>query len=394
MVDRTVGVGREKVRAALGLAVWEVELAAETGLLRRLPDRSFEAASVRAALDDPGGFRQGLAQERRCNATESAARLGISVQRFKRVAAATGLVPVAGEDVRKYGRVLRVVYYRAGDVDALADHVQADVELRAAAVAVSREQAAQKAAVTRKRNAELRREARTELESRKPADAEGIEKLRWAVALMRTAGRFPAPLRRLAHVEDAPTGQLAHLMRQARLREDELAAMLEDVLPRAARATEGLADPDQVSAMLGVSAWLVSQHVPHFGGHVPVPALRELAGAPPPWLLAAWADIEFQRASVEVVRQDEKQREAVLDTAERAASRLSDAGVAELLGLSKEVVRRLRPGTGRWKAAYVEQLLRRRPAWSLSEEAAWAEAERCRRRRERREQRRGQRKPG
>jgi hypothetical protein len=134
--------------------------------------------------------------------------------------------------------------------------------------------------------------------------------------------------------------------------------------------------------------------VPHFGGHIHVPALRELVGSPPPWLLAAWADIEFQRAAVEVVRQDEKQREAVLDTAERAASRLSDAGVAGLLGLSEDVVRRLRPRRGRWKAAYVEQLLRRRPAWSLSEEAAWAEAERRRRRREGREQRRRQHKLG
>ncbi len=62
MAKRSVGVGREEVRAVLGLAVWEVELAAETGLLLRLPDRSFDPLSVRAALDDLDGLRRRLAR--------------------------------------------------------------------------------------------------------------------------------------------------------------------------------------------------------------------------------------------------------------------------------------------------------------------------------------------
>lgn len=63
MVKRPDGVGREKVRAELGLAVWEVELAAETGLLRRLPDRSFDPASVKAAQDDLEAFGRRLARK-------------------------------------------------------------------------------------------------------------------------------------------------------------------------------------------------------------------------------------------------------------------------------------------------------------------------------------------
>jgi hypothetical protein len=263
MAKRSLGIGREKARAVLGLAVGEVELAAETGLLLRLPDRTFDPLSVRAALDDLDGLRRRLAQERRCNATKSAARLGISVQRFKRVAMAAGLAPVAEKDVRKYGKVLHVAYYRAGDVDALADH----------------------------------------LDRRKPAaDAGQIEVLTWALALMRASGGSPGPLNGLGHLDDPGIEQLARVMRRARLRRRETEAMVEDVLPRAVRAAEDLADPAEVSGALGVPAWAVAEHVPHVGGHVPGAALRELAEEPPSWLLRARADIELRNALMEVER--------------------------------------------------------------------------------------------
>lgn len=54
-------------------------------------------------------------------------------------------------------------------------------------------------------------------------------------------------------------------------------------------------------------------------------------------------------------------------------------------------MRALRPGSGHWKSGYVEQLMRRRPAWSVDEDAAWAEVEQRQRRRETREQRKRQR---
>jgi hypothetical protein len=67
------GFGRERVRELLGLAVWEVELAVETGLLRRLPDRTFDPVSVNTAQVDLELFRRLLAAERRCNTSEAAA---------------------------------------------------------------------------------------------------------------------------------------------------------------------------------------------------------------------------------------------------------------------------------------------------------------------------------
>jgi hypothetical protein len=118
--------GRERTRAALGLAVWEIELAVATGLLVRREDRRFEADEVRAALGDVGTFRARLAAEHRLNATQAAARLGISRHRFARLVAQAGLAPVGEEQLRRYGRTLTVRYYRAADVDELTPRVAAD----------------------------------------------------------------------------------------------------------------------------------------------------------------------------------------------------------------------------------------------------------------------------
>ncbi|MEV4746559.1 hypothetical protein AB0K21_09335 [Streptosporangium sp. NPDC049248] len=172
------GLGRNAVRQSLGLSVWEIELAVTTGLLRRLPDRTFDPVSVRAAEADIEHFRQLLAAERRCTITEASARLGVSADRFKRIIAVAGLAPVATEEIRKYGRTLTVRYYRAADVDALADHVHADAELRAAARAVSRSEAARKAVQTRKLNLARAVAARAEIEATKPTlDADGVRVL-------------------------------------------------------------------------------------------------------------------------------------------------------------------------------------------------------------------------
>lgn len=141
------------------------------------------------------------------------------------------------------------------------------------------------------------------------------------------------------------------------------------------------------------------EHVPQLGGHLSRAVLCELAEVSPPWLLRARAGSEPHRAAAEAARQRERDLEhqrrtddTALDSAMRATDRLTDAAVAELLGLSEDVVRRLRPGSGRWSSTHVGHLLHRRPAWSLSEEAARAEGERRQREKEAREQRKRQRK--
>ncbi|QFG20512.1 hypothetical protein [Actinomadura sp. WMMB 499] len=344
-----------------------------------------------AAEADLDGFRARLALERRCNATEAAARLGVGIERFKRVVDAAGLAPIAEEDVRKYGRILRVRYWRAGDLDELGDHVRADQELREAAIAAGLREAARKAAATRRRNIELAKVARIELELRRPRDEAGpVESLAWTLALMRVAGVWPSGLRDWRHVSDPLVDGVAELLRQARLGRDALTGMLDAVRGPALEAGRALACPATVAATLGVPIEVIAPHVPQLAGHVPRTVLAELAAEPPPWLLEARADLLLRETAAQSARELAEERSAVLESAGRAVARLDDASVAELFGLPEEAVRLLRPRSGCWSAEHVGHLIRERPRWTRDAGAAWAEVERRRERARRRlERRRG-----
>ncbi|MEU0571889.1 hypothetical protein ABZ297_41720 [Nonomuraea sp. NPDC005983] len=379
------GVGRNRVRELLGLAIWEVELAVETGLLRRLPDRTFDPVSVNAALAEAERFRRLLAAEHRCNATQAAARLGISAERFKQIAA--DLPPVSVEEVRKYGRTLVVRYYRAADVDALADLAHADAELRAAARAYSRSEAARKAARTRKLNLARAVAARAEIEAAKPVpDGDPVQVLVWSTALMEAASVWPGPLRRLRLIVDPRVPPLAATLREARMPRAELEAMLNALLNRATELIALLVLPEAAERELGVPIDQAPADLPRFGDHLLSHVLHELVSAPPPWLLQARADQEWRlaalaearRAAAEFSRRDQAEQAAV-EAAARAASRLSDTAVAELFGLPPDAIRLLRPNSGRWSAEHVARLLRNTPPWLRTESAARAEADRRRR---------------
>ncbi|WP_157546505.1 hypothetical protein [Microtetraspora fusca] len=379
------GVGREKVRKLLGLAVWEVELAAETDLLRRLPDRTFDPVSVNAAQSDAEHFRRLLAAEYRCNATQAGARLGISAERFKQIAA--DLTPVAVEEVRKYGRTLVVRYYRAADVDGLAYHARADAELRAAARSYSRSEAARKAARTRKLNLVRAETARAAIEAAKPApDGDPAQVLVWTAALMEVVGVWPGPLQRLRLIVDPHVPPLIATLREARLPRAELEAMLTALLTRAPELIATLVAPKAAEWKLGVPVDKTPADLPRFGDHLFAGILHELVSAPPPWLLQARADQELQRAALaeacrtatEATRRHQAEQ-VIVDAAIRAASQLGDASVAGIFGLPVEMIRLLRPKSGRWSAEHVAGLLRNTPPWLRTESAARVEADRRRR---------------
>lgn len=391
------GMGRERARRLLGLAVWEIELATETGLLRRLADRTFDPVSVNAALADSERFQRMLAAEHRCNATQAAARLGISAQRFKILAA--DLTPTTVEEISKYGKRLVVRHYRAGDVDALADKARADTELRAAARALARSAGARKAARTRKTNAARAETARAEL--RDVLEGRGTDPgdvLAWAAAAMEVSGICPRPLRLLRSVSDSRVPPYVELLRQARLSRAEQENLLTVRLAAVAELVTQLLPPHQAECALGVPVALVPGDLPHFGDHLFSPTVHELGLAPPPWLLLARADHELRqavqaeerRATAEATRR-EKRAQAAINAAARAASRLSDASVGELFGLPTDVIHSLRPASGRWSADYVASLLRTSPPWVRSETAARTEAARRRRREETRAARKGER---
>lgn len=291
--------GREKVRAALGLAIWEIELAIETGLLRRLPDRDFEATAVEAALADPEAFRALLAAEHRLNAPDAAGRLGISRQRFARVVKQAGLEPVAEEQMHRYRRLLTVRYYRAADVDTLQPYVGADIALREAATAVGRSDAAQKAAHTRARNRERAREARLELDAARPDDeASPLRVLRYAAGL--AAGRPEAPSFLRRFTDDPAVQRLATLVTDCRLRDAEHAQLVTQIREQARVAFRAMAGPSEIRSRLGVEPRALTGHaemIEWFGE-------RRLLAAwetdPPGWLLterAAQAAADAARAA-------------------------------------------------------------------------------------------------
>jgi hypothetical protein len=359
----------------------------ETGLLRRLPDRTFDPVSVNTAQADLELFRRLFAAERRCNTSEAAARLGVSTDAFKRIAAVVGLVPVVTEEIRKYGRTLTVRYYRAADVDALADHARADTELRIVARAVSRSEAAKKAARTRKLNLARAAAARAEIGVMKPApDADPVQVLLWATALMAVAGIWPGPLQPLRRMSDRRVDSLIATLCEARLPRAELEGMLAELAERSTELIDLLVSPEVAERELGVPVATLPADLPRVGDHLLAPVLHEVVSSPPSWLLRARADRELEqaahsearRAAEEVSRRRRAEQSAV-DDAVRVVSRLSDESVAEIFGLSVDVIRLLRPNSGHWSAEFVAGLSRRTPPWLQDETAARTEADRRRR---------------
>ncbi|MER5179111.1 hypothetical protein ABT009_12200 [Streptomyces sp. NPDC002896] len=369
--------GRERVRAALGLAVWEIELAAAAGLLERDDDRRFDPEEVARAAADLDAFRARLACEHRLNASEAARRLGISAARWRRVVAQTGLAPVAEEQVRKYGRVLTVRYYRAADVDGLADHVTADRVLREVVTAVGRAEAARKAAVTRARNKERAEQARHELAAVREQTAHGspVALVRYAAALAAHLPQSPEFLRRFT--ADEAVGALAAVVEECRLRLEERSALLDGVLPQAREACAELAWPPQIERRSGVDGVVFVGRIDMVGGCMARAELEELLAAPPAWLAQARAAAAAAEAADAAHRARTAEERAVLASAQEA-TRLTDEAVAELFGLPVDVAAALRPRRRErwWHPQHVSNLLAAPPPWLRSEEAARAEVAR------------------
>ncbi|MEU8136352.1 hypothetical protein [Streptodolium elevatio] len=373
------GMGAARVGQALGLVPRQVRLAARAGLLDQHEDGTFDADCVARAAADQRRFLDALHREEPLSARQASARLHISRERFTRVARTAELPVVERQWLRRNGRDLEVCYYRTADVDALLPHVVADIELRAAAAAVARSQAAAKAARTRAYNRERAQHARQLLATRRPgAMGDPVETVLWAVALGAAHGRIPPRLRRFR--DDTRARALAELVGQARLRPAELAQLAEEATGPALRVLPCLAKPQEVAARLGVPAMRVAEHTPALHGYIARSTLEELAQVPPGWLLLLRGDQELERVSAmwgreqELVWQQARERaDAVLKDAARAVARLSDEAVAELFGLDPELVAALRPRSGRWSAAYVEELLRTRPIWLDDADAARAE---------------------
>jgi ATP-dependent RNA helicase SUPV3L1/SUV3 len=115
MAKTTQGINRESVREVLKLAAWQVDLAAEAGLIGQHTDGSYTTSSVDLARDSIRSFRRKLELEYRITAADAARRISCSLKEFNRLAAERKLT-VVGEIRGKHGKTL---HYRTGDVDAL-----------------------------------------------------------------------------------------------------------------------------------------------------------------------------------------------------------------------------------------------------------------------------------
>ena len=114
-----LGVSRERVREVLSLADWQVDLAADTGLLQRADHGRFDQRSVTSARTAGRAWLAQLAVEYRLNTVDAAKRLQCSAKVFERLAAEHGLAVI----LTAHGRCGPTRFYRAGDVDGLADAV-------------------------------------------------------------------------------------------------------------------------------------------------------------------------------------------------------------------------------------------------------------------------------
>lgn len=381
--DRAVRLGRERVRAELGLAVWEVELAVETGILSRGTDRRFDPSEIRAALEDMDTFRNRLEGERRLNATEAAERLKISKQRFARVVEQAGVSPVAEEDVRKYGRVLTIRYYRSADIDQLIPYAGADQALREAVTTVGRSDAAKKGARTRAENKQRATQARLEVEAAgKAAQTSSVNALRYAAALACGAPDAPGFLRKF--MGDKAVRALTVMIASCRLTKDEHRALLTGALELSGESHIFMAGPDEIRRLLGVDPCDLAGRVEMIGGFADRRDLTSWASAPPAWLLAAHAAEAAADAETAALRAQFSEQRKVLDSAEQAL-RLTDESVAEIFGLPVDLVAALRPRKRRsaWHPEYVARLRANPPDWLSSEAAARQEIARRRARRTR-----------
>ncbi len=162
--------------------------------------------------------------------------------------------------------------------------------------------------------------------------------------------------------------------------------MLAELVERSTELFGLLVPPEVAERELGVPVPMLPADLPRFGDHLLAPVVHEAVSSPPSWLLRARADRELElaadaeasRAAEEVSRR-RRAEQAAVDDAVRVVSRLSDESVAEIFGLSVEVIRLLRPNSGHWSAEFVAGLSRRTPPWLQGEAAARREADRRRR---------------
>jgi len=357
-----MGTPAQQVRVGLNLAVWQMRLAVEDGLLTRLSDASYEPVQVARALSDPERFHRELHAAERLNATEAAADLGVSVPVFKRAMSRVALEPAEVVDVRKYGQVLTVRKWRRGDLRRLvAPVIEIDEVLRESVAPVARSEAAKKAASTRRRNAEQRTAAVEQMESALilgTLDTESTASLcRLHVALSDDASG--------EYARDAAWAESVSRARLAPVERDEWLARVEAA---AGGVMTRLEDVWVVEQESGIDAQAIRRRVPMVGHKVLLEWVELHASRNPNWATAARAAFDQRTA-----QRAERERDAIAK--EAWGHQVPTSEVAASVGLDVETLRALLPG-GVTVGALMKVMalpINKRPVWAQGAERARGE---------------------
>lgn len=140
--------GVQQLQGKLSLARWQMQLATETGLLKRAADGRIENSVAEAIFADLPGFLKRLSAEELVNSRDAAAHLDITRPQFKRMQEAELVTP------REYGefRYGQFPLYRRGDLDEAKIFAADQVEVHEEQKLQNRKGAGIKAQQTRKLN--------------------------------------------------------------------------------------------------------------------------------------------------------------------------------------------------------------------------------------------------
>jgi hypothetical protein len=383
------GIPQNSVRAMLGLAVWQLRLATDIGLIRKHPKSGYLPEDINKAVDDLVSFAKKLDSETLLNATDAATRMGVTTSRFTAAADAAGL-EVRKTEPWKYGNIIR--YWKAADVDLLAGDLVIDSARRAVTTAIGRTAAVKKAAETRARNKVIAVDMTAQIDKLAPLSSlHPTSLVIWSAAMelafTRGAGLGPSGLESFFKIRDVK--ELAQKFTQARPNAVKIA---EWSAPEAdiASAVEGVIRVKQAAHLIGVLPAALLEILPHAGSYVSKADVETVLEHRSEWLtgarfdkLAAMDRLFDERHEAKRAEKDAAKAEEDAWRAEKKSKREWDKAkesvltvdlLAEMWSIPVELILAMVPRRG-WRLVSIENAIRSRPAWALNLGTAQAAAD-------------------
>ena len=318
-------------------------------------------------------FPELAAAEVGLNATDAAARAGVTIVQFRRAVAAGAIISTHATPW-KFGN--SISWFRTGDVDALAAAswwAQDGAERIVAAVA-NRVAGARKAAATRK----VKAESRLALAVTVPDQTnDPFAVIAWSVAVLDgldcwwDTGRHADELRWLPgylHGRGGVFGQTYRLVQESRFNVAEAAGWATTARQNLGEAGPKVQSIHTAALHLQVGVHRLREQMPSLGCMLVRNAdLQSLCANPPEWVQQARIDL-----AIEQMENGERQKQQAIEQQLAAQVRAASPTfipleeVAQIFGIPAELLGQWRE---RWSPQYVENLRRSRPTWLASPES-------------------------